>query len=203
MIQAASWIAAFWTAVLLFEAASTRSAQLRFVTGLALGAGTAHLGWALLHLGAVVEHPWGLFDPTTGFCVLFLPIGVWLLAPIPSAFRTLPLALALARLGCLIGDCCGGREGEPTQIVEIAAGIALHSALRRLPDWSVVPVFMIGFGLVRLLVEPWRAEPPLGPPWIDPAWIALAWVIAGGVGLGLSERGGSYAGLVRATSGST
>jgi hypothetical protein len=42
------------------------------------------------------------------------------LAPWPQAFATLPLALAVARLGCLVGGCCHGPAGEPT--VGVARG---------------------------------------------------------------------------------
>lgn len=203
MIQTFSWFAAFWTAVFLFEIPRQRRAAQRFVSGLAVGAATAHLGWALLHARALADRPWGLLDPASGFCVLFLPLGIWLLAPTAQAFRTLPLALAVARLGCWIGGCCGGREGEPTQAVELAGLIGLHAVLRRQPDSAVVPAFWIGFGLIRLVVSPWRALPPLGAPLFDPAWIALGWVIVGMVALPSSATSGGYAGSPRAMSGST
>ena len=136
----------------------------RFVAGLALGAACAHAGWALLHLDEVRAHPWALLDPTTGFAVLFVPLGLAALERSAAAFAALPLALAVARLGCLAAGCCHGPAGEPTPLAEVTGLVALHFAVRRLPSCGILPAVLVGFGLLRLVLEPWRAQPPLGPP---------------------------------------
>jgi hypothetical protein len=127
----------------------------------------------------VREHPWAVLDPAEGFCVLFVPLGPLLLAPWGTAFSTLPLAIAVARLGCLAAGCCGGANGEPTPLYEIAGLVALHTAVWKVPDRWVTPAVLAGLGLVRLAVEPWRAAPPLGEPMVSAATIAALWVALG------------------------
>ncbi len=177
-LQLLALFGAFWAAVLSYRG----DRPVRFVGGLALGAFFAHLGWALLHW-PVPGGARGLLDPT-GFTVLFLPLGLVLLAPGAAAWRALPRALAVARAGCMAGGCCGGIAApwgglHPTPLYEIASLLLLHLGLRRLPDRWVGPAFLAGFGLLRLLVEPWRAPPALGEPWIAAAWIAGCWVAVG------------------------
>jgi hypothetical protein len=120
-----------------------------------------------------------VLDPAEGFCVLFVPLGPLLLAPWGTAFSTLPLAIAVARLGCLAAGCCGGANGEPTPLYEIAGLVALHTAVWKVPDRWVTPAVLAGLGLVRLAVEPWRAAPPLGEPMVSAATIAALWVALG------------------------
>ncbi len=175
--QLAFLTAAFWTGVLLYR--GDRPGH--FVAGLALGALLAHLGWCLLHLPAVLARPWAIFDAASGFCVLFVPLGLLLAAPSAAAFATLPGALAVARAGCLAAGCCHGAAGEPIPLLEIAGLLSLHFATRRLPEHRVVPTVLLGVGLLRLLLEPWRSAPPLGAPLVAPAWIAAAGCAAGAV----------------------
>ena len=182
VLQIAWLFGAFWTAVFLFGRHPEAGGHLRFLAGLVLGAIFAHLGWALLHGPAVQEHPWAILDPTVGYSVLFAPLGMLLLTRSAAAFAALPLAFAVARLGCLAAGCCHGTNGEPTPLVEIAGLVALHFIVRRLPARWVVPAVLAGFGLVRLAVEPWRALPPLGAPLVPAAAIAAAWL---GVALGI------------------
>jgi hypothetical protein len=104
---------------------------------------------------------------------------VLLFTPAAAAFRTLPLAFAAARLGCLAAGCCHGPNGEPTPVFEALALGALHGAMSRLADRWVVPAFCVGFASVRLLLEPWRSSPPIGDPALSPTWIALAWCLGG------------------------
>jgi hypothetical protein len=171
-LHAAALCAAFWTAALLYR--GDRPA--RFVTALALGAALAHGGWALLHLPAVLDRPQALLDVSRGFSVLFAPLGLLLLTPTPAALATLPLALAVARTGCLAAGSCHGPAGQPTPLVEIAGLLVLHAGLRRVPERWVVPAVLAGFGGLRLATEPWRAEPPLGEPLIAPGALAALWV---------------------------
>ena len=178
LLQLAALCGAFWTAVFLFDRDAT-TGHTRFVFGLALGAVFAHLGWAMLNLTAVFEYPWAVVDPTVGFSVLFVPLGLLLLAPWSEAFATLPLALAVARVGCLAAGCCHGENGEPTPLYEIAGLVVLHGMVSRLPDRWVIPVVLGGFGLIRLAVEPMRSIPPLGEPVVPIEAIAAFWVALG------------------------
>ena len=176
LLQTAALCAAFWTAVLLFDRRAPAADQVRFVVGLGLGAVFAHLGWALLHGSAVWDHPWSLLDPTAGYCVLFVPLGMLVATRQAAAFACLPLALAVARLGCLVAGCCHGANGELTPLAEIAGLVALHTGVRRLPERWVAPAVLAGFGLVRLAVGPWRAPPALGEPAFPAAAIAALWI---------------------------
>jgi len=179
--QVLQWLAlsgAFWAAVLAFVRQGGRGEGERFALGLGLGAALAHAGWALLHWRAVADHPSAIADPSTGYCVLFAPLGVLLCTRSPAAVRALPLAFAVARAGCLAAGCCRGPSGEPTPLYEIGALLLLHAVVHRSSDRGALPTFCAGFGLVRLAVEPWRAPPPLGEPALPPAWIAAAWIAA-------------------------
>ncbi len=208
MLQAAMLIAAFWVAVFEFRRHAPDSDEsLRFVLGLGLGAVFAHLAWALLNFAQLVNHPWALLDLTTGFTVLAVPLGLRATARGASrrylsiALGSLPRALATARVGCLVAGCCQGTtllshpslglSYHPTQALEIAGLMALHVAVRRSPARAVPALVLIGFGSIRLAVEPWRAPPPLGDGLL-PAWtLAALWVCAGlGLALDSSPRAG-------------
>lgn len=171
---------AFWTVLVRcrpFAEAST----LRCVVALAAGAVAAHLGWALLHPLEVRLQPLRVLEPSVGLCVLFLPAGVALATRAPSVWRVLPGGLAVARLGCLAAGCCGGLHGEATPALEIAGLAILDRELQRAgPRWSL-PGFLIGFGAIRLAVEPWRGPPPLPGSYEVAGWIALGWAALGGV----------------------
>jgi len=64
----------------------------------------------------------------------------------------------------------------------------LTGALVALASERVAPVFLIGFGALRLLLEPLRA-PGSFTPALSPAWLAGAWL-----GLGLSLLAGARRG---------
>ena len=197
--------AAFWTAVLTYRRCNAGQAgALRFVLALVCGAALAHVGWALLHLPRVVRHATVLLDPSRGFTLLLVPLGAFVAVPwrrplardrfLASALRAMPLAFAVARLGCLAVGCCGGvpvarvsmSPGvsrhlpvlHPTALYEVAGFILLHTALRRSPDAWVSPAFAFGFGAIRLAIEPLRATPPLGAPAIPAVWLAAVWLAA-------------------------
>jgi len=179
LLQLLALFAAFWTAIALYARQSPSPAPARFVTALGLGALFAHLGWAVLHWPAVAAHPSALLDPARGLTVLFVPLGFLLLERSPAAFASLPLALAVARLGCLAVGCCHGPEGELTPLHAIGGLIVLHGVVRRLPARWVTAAVLAGFGLIRLATEPLRAMPPLGEPLVSAAWIAAAWIAGG------------------------
>jgi hypothetical protein len=186
-----SAISAFWVAVLLFRG----DEGTRFAFGLALGAAFAHFGWALLHWDQVRASPSSLLDPTRGFCVLFVPLGVLLAAPrgaagrrqafLAPALSALPLALATARLGCVFAGCCRGDlpglEWLPAAAEMVALG-ALHVITRRGGERHAPLLVLLGIGAIRLVVDPFRVPPPLGEPLVP------ATAIAGGlIALGLAD----------------
>lgn len=172
-LQHAILFAAFWTAVARYRGGK----PLRFVAALGLGALLAHLGWGLLHADHARDPLAAGLDPTAGFSVLFVPLGLLALERSAAALRALPLALAVARAGCLVAGCCAGPHGEPVPALEIAGWIALHAAAARTPDAAVPPLVLAGFGALRLLLEPLRAAPPLGPPVVPAEALAAAWLV--------------------------
>lgn len=185
----------------------------RFALALVTGAAAAHLGWLALHADRVPADVSVLADPTRGFSVLFVPLGPWLVGWtavratrrrgfLVEALRGLPLALAMARLGCLAAGCCGGVAIEhgagvfgptgswgggpsthPTALYEASALLLLHRTLARVPADHVPSCFALGFASIRLAVEPLRAIPPLGAPRLPVEWIAAAWWGAGFAGI--------------------
>lgn len=191
LLQLAALSGAFWTALWLYRGAQ----PLRFVAALGLGAGLAHLGWALLHLPIVLRHPWSLLG-AAGFSALFVPLGLLALTPTAASLAPLPLALAVARLGCLAAGCCHGPRGEPTPLLAMTGLALLHLVVRRLPERRVVGSVLAGLGGVRLATEPWRAPPPSGEPLIQPSAIAALWMALGLVavllgGVAPATRGGA------------
>lgn len=203
LLQAAALAAAFCVAFALARRdPGARRTPARLAAGLALGAGFAHLGWAALHPGAVRAAPAALLDPTRGYCVLFVPLGVLCAAPLRGRARTahlaasfgaLPAALAVARLGCLAAGCClgtpsaqpwsvpdghGGRA-HPVAAYDALGSAALHLALRPARGPLRGGLALAGLGGLRLLQEPLRASPPLGAPAIAPGWLAACWLAAG------------------------
>ena len=169
-IHATAWIAAFWVAVLLYASERGHS---RFILGLGLGALLSHLGWGLLHLPTSIENPAWLLQPGAA-TTLFVPLGVLFLAPWQEAFAPLPLALAVARTGCLPFDCCyePGWHG----LLEIGALVSLHFTIRRRPDLAALGVCS-GLGVLRLVLEPMRASTP--PLIFQPWMVASVWVVGG------------------------
>jgi hypothetical protein len=189
LLQPAAWCAAFWTALLLYTRRARPAQPLRFACALALGAALAHAGWLLLHAPALwpalLARPGLLLAPSLGFCVLFLPLGPLLLERSAAAFASLPLALAVARLGCLAAGCCHGTPTalpwamaglHPTALYEIAGLLALHGVVSRAGARSAAPLVLGGMGALRLLIDPLRAAPPLGAPLVPAAAIAAAWL---------------------------
>lgn len=201
-IQWLALSAAFWVALACYRRRDTADTG-RFAVGLVLGALSAHVGWALLHVDRVVAEPRAWFWPA-GWSVLFVPLGLLAATPwhrgrerrerfLRASGASLPLALATARLGCLAVGCCHGLPIDrpfdvglgddavarhPTALYDIAGLVLLHGVARWVPPPRVAPVVLGGFGLLRLAIEPWRAEPPLGPPIVPSGWIAALWVAA-------------------------
>jgi hypothetical protein len=203
LFQPLSQAAAFWVALVL-AAREPGGARLlpRVAAGLALGAALAHVGWGALHAGALRGAPAAWLDPTQGYCVLFVPLGVLCAAPrrrraradyLAAALGALPLAFAVARLGCLAAGCCPGTasalpwslpDGRGARAHAVAAyealgSASLHLALRTAPRALRAGLALGGFGALRLALEPFRAQPPLGAPCLSPAWLAALWLASG------------------------
>jgi len=189
LLQPVAWCAAFWTALFLYTRRARPAQPLRFACALALGAALAHVGWLLLHAPvvwpALRAKPGLLLDPSLGFCVLFLPLGPLLLERSAAAFASLPLALAVARLGCLAAGCCQGTPTaapwavaglHPTALYEIMGLLMLHGVVSRAEARFAGPFVLGGIGALRLLIDPLRAAPPLGAPIVPPSAIAAAWL---------------------------
>jgi hypothetical protein len=170
-LQLAAWCGAFWLAVWLHgRREPRRRARVRFVLALGLGAVLARIGHSLLFGGAD-----RILHAGASFSILFLPLGVLALAPSSAAFASLPLALAVARLGCLPAGCCRGAGGEPLPLVEASALAVLHSILARGAPDAVAERFAFAFGGFRLLESPWRGPVPAGAA-ATPEVVALCWI---------------------------
>ena len=172
-LQHLAWVLAFAVGMACYHT-QVRRGIARLALGLWLGAGSAHLGWTFLHLLTVVGHPSSIFRLAAG-SLLFVPLGILVVAPWREALAALPLALAVARLGCLPYDCCYASPWNA--LPELAGLVAMHFAARRWPQHTA-PIVLSGFGALRLLSLPLRAV-PAQEPFFDPAWIALAWIAAG------------------------
>ena len=79
----------------------------------------------------------------------------------------LPLGHAIGRLGCYCQGCCGGRHGHPVQLYESAGLLFIawivNRALnavegQRLPRGSAFFAYLVVYGLLRLMLDPMRAD---------------------------------------------
>lgn len=172
--QLAGWSAAFWLALGLHARLGSGSRP-RFALALLLGAALAGGGPALLWSRA----PQGL-DPGT-VSVLFVPLGLLLLRTDPGAFASLPLPLAVARIGCLAAGCCRGTSGELLPLYEATLLAVLHGALAR-GALAVAPErFAWTFGGLRLAESRWRPRVEDAPlaGLATPEAVALGWIAVG------------------------
>ncbi len=153
-LYTAALCGAFWVALLGFRGAPPAAREAaRFVVGLALGAALARMG--------------GL---------LFAPAGILLAAPLraprrasflDAALPALPLACAVAKLGCVAAGCCAAAGGEALGFAAVGA------ALRVVPRERGAVLALAGFGLVRLAALPFRPE-ARGSAWLAAVWLAAA-----------------------------
>jgi phosphatidylglycerol:prolipoprotein diacylglycerol transferase len=78
-----------------------------------------------------------------------------------------PLGHAIGRIGCFLAGCCHGRPPHPVQLYE-AAGLALIAWISRrvlarveagrLVQGSAFQSYLLLYGLLRLLLDPLRAD---------------------------------------------
>jgi len=153
-LYAAALCAAFWTAVLGARGRlRTGGEAARFIAGLALG--------------ALLAREWSL---------LLVPAGLLAAAPVrvparagflATALPALPLACAVAKLGCLAAGCCAAAGAE-------ALGFAAaHAGARLAGERRAAALALAGLGAVRLAALPLRPE-ARGSAWLAVGWLALA-----------------------------
>ncbi|HMO65967.1 MAG TPA: prolipoprotein diacylglyceryl transferase, partial [Verrucomicrobiota bacterium] len=79
----------------------------------------------------------------------------------------LPLGHAIGRLGCQAQGCCAGRPPHPVPLYEAAALLGLVFMLQaglarvedgRWPRGRVFALYLLGYGALRLLLDPLRAD---------------------------------------------
>jgi phosphatidylglycerol:prolipoprotein diacylglycerol transferase len=102
-----------------------------------------------------------------------------------SVGLAMPLSLAIARFGCFLNGCCGGKPSglpwavtfpgstmsvHPTQLYELALDLALFAFLlwirKRLKhDWDLFLLSLAGYALIRFAMEFLRvhADPRAAP----------------------------------------
>jgi phosphatidylglycerol:prolipoprotein diacylglycerol transferase len=117
---------------------------------------------------------------------------------------SLPLCLAVARVGCFLNGCCGGKPSglpwavtfpgsaapvHPTQLYEMALDIAVFVFLLRVrkrleADWALFFLSLASYGLVRFVVEFFRYHPD---PRAGPFFQALSLLLFVG-GLAAARR---------------
>jgi prolipoprotein diacylglyceryltransferase len=206
-----AWSAAFWTALHLSgrEWAGPRRIspedRIRLALGFVLGALAARAGFFSLHAEALLQRPRLLLDFGTGYSVLFVPLGLLFAAPwrrggpalsahLGAGLAALPLALAVARLGCFAAGCCLGLPTRlawglrwtpaavpvhPLALYEVAGLSGLAAGLERVPRRLRPGLALAGVAGLRLALAPLRAPSPLGAPALAPAWIAACWIVLG------------------------
>jgi prolipoprotein diacylglyceryltransferase len=209
LLQVVFVCAAFWVALAGYCLRERDPAlRQRAIVGLVLGALAAYAGWALLHADTLARAGWSAALAVSSASLLFVPFGVLAAAPrrgdprrtrhLAASFAALPLALAVARVGCVLRGCCHGFAASPpwgvahpalpapvlpVPLYDVAGLLLLFAVARRLaPEW-IAPAVLVGLGLLRLALEPLRAPDP-APPWLPVELVALA-LVAAGVALAL------------------
>ncbi len=119
-----------------------------------------------------------------GGLVAALPVGIYLMRRFKMPSGTvagaiglaLPLSIAIARVGCFLNGCCGGKPSglpwavtfpgsstpvHPTQLYEAVLDLAVFALLlfvgtRYLEGWDLLLVSLAGYAVVRFLVEFYR-----------------------------------------------
>ena len=174
--QAVLLVAALWAAIWLYRG----ERPVRFLLGLVAGCVTARLGWALFQLTVVAQYPTSILGLSAGYTVLFFPLGPLLFAPEDATWRALPMPLAVARLGCLVAGCGGGTDApwgsQPTALYEAAWLLILHFSLSRSVARAAAPLFLMGFGLGRVVITPLRAAAAEGDPVLSPLLVSVGWM---------------------------
>ncbi len=164
-----------------------------------------------------------------GGLLLAIPVGVltarWLKLPLgplaDAAGLVLPLCIAIARIGCFLNGCCGGKPSglpwavtfpgaaeavHPTQLYEmvldlVAFAILLGVRKRLKRDWDLFLLSLALYASIRFTVEFFRFHPSKGGSLFFQALSALIFGVT--VGIMLYRQRTSRAGIAVGGRGST
>ncbi len=191
-----------------FDPELVTEAAVEFIVAALLG---AHIFHVVLDWHVYVEHPGRAFIPGAvplafqGGLIAAVGVAWWfckrhkirwtqlfdVVAP------TLPLGLALARVGCFLAGCCYGEPcnlpwavtfprlpfpRHPAQLYELGLDLLFLAFMlwyrkRKRFEGEMFFVFLAGYGMIRFLCEFVRADTPanlMGLSW--PQWISLGFV---------------------------
>jgi phosphatidylglycerol:prolipoprotein diacylglycerol transferase len=151
--------------------------------GLAGGLLGGRLFYVLLHWDVYAEAPWEIFQLWHGGLVWYGGFAGGLLVTalvlrrqrvsfLGAMDQVSPfffgLAHAIGRIGCWLNGCCLGITHLPIQLIESAGLLFLYIGLRALQHTvalrrpgTVFGVYLIGYGLLRWLVEYGRIGQPM------------------------------------------
>jgi phosphatidylglycerol---prolipoprotein diacylglyceryl transferase len=134
------------------------------------------LGWE--HYARGELHFWSDFD--VGFVFFGGLLGAALAGLVFARLRGLsftrgsdsfavaiPMGHAIGRVGCFFAGCCGGRPPHPVQLYEAAGLVVIALSCRvalarverdELPPGSAFRLYALLYGMLRLLLDPLRAD---------------------------------------------
>lgn len=160
------------------------------------------IGAKLLYMLETAGQPFTISGVSFYGCVFFVPLAFILVAPVAKMkYRNcmdfmgtyIPLVLAMIRVGCYFTGCCGGKLvtilghsfTPPVQLIEMAADLLIFiylliregrgSAIKG----SQYPVFMISYGILRFILEFFRANVTYYGPLTQAQYFSILSVIAG------------------------
>ena len=96
----------------------------------------------------------------------------------------LPMGHAVGRVGCFLNGCCFGKDGRPVQVYEAFALLFLSAFLhilffRRRRAGEVFGFYLLGYGIVRFILEFYRGDQYLHAALTIPQWISTALMATG------------------------
>jgi phosphatidylglycerol---prolipoprotein diacylglyceryl transferase len=103
--------------------------------------------------------------PAGGLFAWWRGLGFWRGADYFAV--ALPLGHAIGRVGCFFNGCCPGRPPHPVQLYESAGLLAISLTcffllkrvqMAKLPSGTSFCVYVFLYGLLRLLLDPLRAD---------------------------------------------
>ncbi|MEW6304297.1 MAG: prolipoprotein diacylglyceryl transferase [Verrucomicrobiota bacterium] len=182
----------------------------------------------MVHHGGLVFYG-GLIGSSLA-CILFVRkhrLALWQMADILAP--SIALGHVFGRIGCLMNGCCFGRECSlpwaihfpadhethgapvhPTQVYEALLNLALYGGLawlfrRKKFDGQVFAVYLLGYAVLRSVVESFRGDYPvhyLGG-WATPAHLVSIGIFACGAVLYWWQRAQAPAGAGKAGAAKT
>jgi phosphatidylglycerol:prolipoprotein diacylglycerol transferase len=157
---------AFWGAVWTMVLGATIGAKALFVVlGWEHYARGELLFWADFRVGFVFFG--GLLGAALAGALFARWRGLGFLRGADYCAVAVPIGHAIGRIGCFMRGCCGGHPPHPVQLYE-AAGLALIAwssrttltrvELGELPRGSAFCVYLLFYGILRLALDPLRAD---------------------------------------------